>query len=182
MQISYILPKYGLTKECLLLKIQLVHFRVICFKVIIVATCTFFGHRDIPQEIELTLRSTLINLIENKHVDLFYVGNQGNFDYMVLKNLTLLKLDYPHISYAVVLAYMPYKKNELNNKDYPNTIYPEGLENTPPKYAIIKRNRWMIDKADYVVTYVKDIVGGAIRFKEFSEKKGKIVLNLADFD
>lgn len=48
----------------------------------------------------------------------------------------------------------------------------------PPNYAISRRNMWMIDNADYVVTYVKYIVGGAARFKELSEKKGKIVINL----
>ena len=46
-------------------------------------TCTFFGHRFVPQKIEPTLRSTLIDLIENHGVDLFYVGNHGDFDAMV---------------------------------------------------------------------------------------------------
>ena len=36
--------------------------------------CTFFGHKDTPKEIEPTLRSTLIDLIENKNVNVFYVG------------------------------------------------------------------------------------------------------------
>ena len=46
-------------------------------------TCTFFGHRYVPQKIEPTLRSTLIDLIENHGADLFYVGNHGDFDAMV---------------------------------------------------------------------------------------------------
>ena len=50
------------------------------------AVCTFFGHRDTPKKIEPILKSTLIDLIENKKVDLFYIGNQGNFDYMVRRN------------------------------------------------------------------------------------------------
>ena len=33
--------------------------------------CTFFGHRFVPQKIEPTLRSTLIDLIENHGADLF---------------------------------------------------------------------------------------------------------------
>lgn len=74
------------------------------------AACTFFGHKDTQKEIEPILRSTLIYLIKNKNVDLFYVGNQGNFDYMVKKNLKLLKTHYPYINYTVVLAYMPGKK------------------------------------------------------------------------
>ncbi|MEE1280075.1 MAG: hypothetical protein UHH95_04505 [Oscillospiraceae bacterium] len=57
-------------------------------------TCTFFGHRDAPKEIEPSLRLALMDLIENKGVDRFYVGNNENFDYMVRKNLRLLKEKY----------------------------------------------------------------------------------------
>ena len=46
--------------------------------------CTFFGHRDTPKNIEPILQSTLIDLVENKEVDLFFVGNQGAFDNLVL--------------------------------------------------------------------------------------------------
>ena len=141
-------------------------------------TCIFFGHRDTPKEIEPSLCLTLIDLIENKGVDMFYVGNNGNFDYLVRKNLRLLKEKYQHIDYAVVLAYMPNKIGEIDYIDCADTIYPDGLECVPPKYAISRRNLWMIDNADYVVTYVKYIVGGAARFKELSEKKGKTVINL----
>ena len=41
------------------------------------ATCTFFGHRDTSKEIEPMLKSALTDLIENKRVDMFYVGNEG---------------------------------------------------------------------------------------------------------
>ena len=142
--------------------------------------CTFFGHRDAPKEIEPTLRSALIDLIENKNVDSFYVGNHGNFDSMVRKNLKSLKLSYPQIHYSVVLAYLPKKQDMFNREDYADTLYPEGMENTPPRYAICKRNRWMIDRCDFVVTYVRHTLGGSAKFKELAKKKGKIVLNLFD--
>ncbi len=72
-------------------------------------TCTFFGHKDTPKEIEPTLRSTLVDLIENKNVLKFYVGNHGSFDHMVKHCLIELKEIYS-IDYAVVLAYLPKKK------------------------------------------------------------------------
>ena len=96
--------------------------------------CTFFGHRDIYEDIEERLRTVLIKLIENKNVELFYVGNQGDFDYLVRKNLEVLKKDYPHINYVIVLAYMPNKKSKSFCEDV-DTIFPEGLEKVPPKYA-----------------------------------------------
>lgn len=44
------------------------------------AACTFFGHRDCPDTIKEKLREALTDLIEHHGVNLFYVGNQGNFD------------------------------------------------------------------------------------------------------
>lgn len=44
--------------------------------------CTFFGHRDCPETIKPRLREVLVDLIANKRVDTFYVGNQGRFDGM----------------------------------------------------------------------------------------------------
>ncbi|MBR2489763.1 MAG: hypothetical protein IKB45_04745 [Clostridia bacterium] len=143
-------------------------------------TCTFFGHKDTPKEIEPILVSTLIDLIENKNVGFFYVGNHGNFDFLVRKNLKLLKIDFPHIDYAVVLSYIPLLKNMLPEEDYSDTIFFDGLENVPPKFAINKRNMWMLNKSDYVVTYVERIVGGAAQFKAHAQKKGKIVIELSD--
>ena len=144
--------------------------------------CTFFGHKDTPEKIQPILRGILIDLIENKDAHLFYVGNHGKFDNMVQRNLKLLKDRYKHIGYAVVLAYMPGEKDNYNKQDYTDTIYPDGLESTPPKYAIVKRNKWMIDNSDYVVTYVKYNIGGAAKCKKLAEKKGLPVLNLADLE
>lgn len=140
--------------------------------------CTFFGHRTAEWKIQEKLELTIVDLIENKCVDTFYVGNQGKFDYMVIKTLKTLKSVYPHIKYYIVLAYLPSKRNELDFNDLRDTIYPEGLENVPLKYAILKRNEWLISHSDIVVTYVEYSAGGAFRFKKFAERKGKYVINL----
>ena len=61
------------------------------------------------------------------------------------------------------------------------TIYPEGLENVPPQFAIDKRNRWMIEQSDFVVVYVKHAIGGAVKFKNIADYKGKLFTNIADY-
>lgn len=141
-------------------------------------TCTFFGHRDTPKETEPILRSTLIDLIENRKVLKFYVGNHGSFDEMVKRNLIELKRFYP-IDYAVVSAYLPSKNCYIGKKNFIDTIVPEGIEKVPRKFAINYRNKWMIEQSDYVVTYVNRTVGGATRFKKLAENKKKIVINIA---
>ncbi len=108
----------------------------------------------------------------------FYVGNHGNFDYMVKHCLIELKKFYS-IDYAIVLAYLPGKKYSTNEEEPINTILPDGIETIPRKFAINYRNKWMVDQSDYVVTYVKYSFGGASKFKELAEKKNKIVINIA---
>ena len=65
--------------------------------------CTFFGHRDCPYTIQPILRSTLIDLIENHGVDLFYVGRQGAFDTIVYRVLQELAEKYTYGSTAQLL-------------------------------------------------------------------------------
>lgn len=137
-----------------------------------------FGHRDTPEDIEPILRQILIELIEREQVLLFYVGLEGRFDGIVIKILRELSKTYTDIKYYVVLAYMPKNRDEdLFIKKY-STIYPDGLEKTPLKFAIHKRNSWMVKKSDYVVTYVKHSFGGAAQFKELAEKQNKRVINI----
>ena len=140
------------------------------------ATCTFFGHRDCPETIKPKLRSTIIDLIENHNVDMFYVGNQGQFDAMVRSTLKKLKQEYTHIDYAVVLAYMPGKPSEC--EDYSDTIFPEGLETGHPRYAISHRNTWMLTHSDYVITYITHSWGGAVQFAKKASALNKSVFNL----
>lgn len=140
-------------------------------------TCTFFGHRDTPWELETTFREVLIDLIENKRVTCFYVGHQGDFDRMAKTVLKQLKTGYPHISYEVVLYSLSQGKHE--GQDGTPTLFPEGLEEVPPRFALDRRNRWMVEHADYVVTYVVHSFGGAAKFKALAEQKGKTVINLA---
>ena len=139
--------------------------------------CTFFGHRDCPNTIKSRLQETLIDLITNQGVDMFYVGHNGQFDAIVHSTLKQFKTDYPNIDYAVVLAYMPSNKQE--HKDYSDTLFPEGIETVHPRYAISWRNNWMLQQSDYVITYITHSWGGAAQFAKKAQRKNKRVINLA---
>ena len=65
--------------------------------------CTFFGHRDAPEEIRRELSSTIQKIVERDANCVFYVGNQGNFDRLVLTVLKELVENYPSIRYYIVL-------------------------------------------------------------------------------
>lgn len=133
-------------------------------------TCTFFGHRDTKKEVEPILRNTLENLIINKNVDLFYIGNHGNFDIMVKNILEKMKIYFPNINFYVVCAYPTLKRKEVS----PHHVYPLQIRGMP------ERNSWMIENSDYVVTYVTKFCGGAARFKRQSIRQKKAVIELSD--
>ena len=139
-------------------------------------TCTFFGHKDAPQEIRPLLRDVLLDLIEHQGVTQFYVGNQGSFDRMALKMLKEFEKPYS-IAYDVVLAYLPRKTDPFFTAYY--TILPEGIETVPPRFAIEYRNKWLIEHSDLVITYVERSFGGAAKFKALAEKKGKRIVELS---
>ena len=140
--------------------------------------CTFFGHRECPDSVKPVLRDAIVELITNRGVDLFYVGNQGRFDTIVRSVLWEMKEEYPHIEYAVVLAYMPGNRREY--EDYSDTMVPEGIESVHPRYAISWRNRWMLEQADYVVAYITHTWGGAYRHYLKAQRKSKQVINLGE--
>lgn len=142
------------------------------------ATCTFFGHRECPDYVNVKLREVLIDLIINHDVDMFYVGNQGRFDTIVCSILQELKKEYPQINYAVVLAYMPGKHTEYD--DYSETMLPEGIESVHPRYAISWRNNWMLQQSNYVITYITHSWGGAAHFAESARKQNKHIINIAE--
>lgn len=141
--------------------------------------CTFFGHRDVFEDIHEVLEMVLTDLIVNSGVRLFYVGNNGAFDRIALNVLRGLKEKFKHIHYFVVLAYFPDLKRSVNIDDGVETIYPFEYGKVYPRFAIDKRNRWMIDKAQVVVTYVIG-AGSAEKFKNLAERKGKTVINIPD--
>lgn len=106
---------------------------------------------------------------------MFYVGNQGAFDRMVRAVLQELVQEYPHVCYAVVLAYLPQTRND---EDFSDTMFPEGIEIVPKRFAISHRNRWMLQQADYVVSYVTRDWGGAAQFVRKAEKDKKQIISL----
>ena len=113
---------------------------------------------------------------------MFYVGNQGAFDSIVRSVLRELAEQYANITYAVVLAYLPpERKDDLARfEDYSDTMYPEGIETVPKRFAIDWRNHWLLKQADYVVAYITHSWGGAAQYAELAAKKRKIVINLTE--
>lgn len=141
------------------------------------SACSFFGHRDYNGDKD-KLIDTVRKLIVCRNVDEFYVGNQGSFDFAVLQALRQLQKEFFHIRYSVVLAYHPSVNRYSDAVRSEETLFPEEMDKIPLRFAIAKRNEWMISKSDYAVVFVKHPIGGAAKYKELAEKKGLEVINL----
>lgn len=136
-------------------------------------TCTFFGHSENCSLSEETLTGAIENLI-GEGIDTFYVGNQGQFDALVRRCLKKLRILNPHIRFYVVLAYLPAGKTE----GMEDTLFPEGLEIGPPRFAIDRRNRWMIAHATHCLCWVNHTWGGAWKYARMAARRGLKMVNL----
>lgn len=138
--------------------------------------CCFFGHSKFSptKEIENNIKNILIDLIENKSYDTFYLGGKGLFDYHVAEYLYTLKATHPHIKTYLILAYLNQKLDEFDKRKierlYDETIYPP-IEHVPLRYAISKRNQWIINSSDFCIFYLDHAWGGAFKTYEYAKKK-----------
>ena len=137
---------------------------------------TFCGHRLVEEEplVRRWLEATVTELIQ-KEADEFYLGGYGGFDRMALSVVNHAKEEHPCLRSVLVL---PYLDRKTAAEEYDHTIYPP-LENVPKRFAILKRNRWMVDKADVIVAYVIHEWGGAAATLRYAESRGKPVVRFS---
>lgn len=136
-------------------------------------TATFLGHKDLAdtEHVRKWLQETVTTLIQ-RGVKQFLLGGYGSFDNLAARVVKDLQEDFPHIeSYLVI----PYIDRDFNKKLYDNSIYPP-LETVPKRFAISKRNEWMIEESDVVVAYVLHGWGGAATTLEYAQRKQKEVI------
>ncbi len=141
-------------------------------------TVTFFGHGDAPESLGEALYQTLLELVCKEGASNFLVGTHGNFDRLALLSLKRLKKQYSHIRHTVVLAYMPQGKQEFC--DETDTLIPSAVVGVPPRFAIDKRNGFMLDQSDVLITYVVRSWGGAAKYKKMALSRGKRVIELSE--
>ena len=87
-------------------------------------------------------------------------------------------IDYPEEQYEKLSEQVEAALQKNLCEDLSDTMLPEGIETVPKRYAIHHRNKWMIDHADYVVTYVTRSYGGAAKFQESAKNANKVIRSL----
>lgn len=137
---------------------------------------TFCGHAKISDQnsVQRWLFEVTQALIE-QGATTFYLGGYGSFDGLAARVLRKQKETHPDIKLVLV---RPYLNRNLDSSGYDYSVYPP-LESVPPHLAIPKRNQWMVDASQVVVSYVLHNWGGAAATLRYARQKKKIVLSYA---
>lgn len=139
-----------------------------------------FGHREVYEDINAQLFVTISAVIKIYNVGTFLVGGDGQFDHIAAGMVKRLKEKYPFIRLILV---RPYRTKDLQiNKEYyyeyyDDIIIPEELLETYYRSAIAKRNRWMVDHSECVISYQRHEYGGAYNAIKYAERCGKPVID-----
>ena len=136
-------------------------------------TVTFCGHSDfVPSTaMEARLLSVLASQIGDSPAELL-LGGYGNFDRFALRCGKIFQQTHPQV-------YMVTERQTSVGAEYDGIVYPP-LENVPPRYAILHRNRYMVERADLVIACITRSRGGAYQTYLHARRKGKAMINLAD--
>lgn len=143
---------------------------------------TFCGHRQYCREKgdEAKVLAFLEEKIGDNIADI-YLGGYGNFDHFAYACSKKYKQTHSNVS---LLFITPYLREELLKEEmqfYDGIIYPE-IEDKPLRFAISYRNKWMVEKADYVIAYITHSFGGAYSTYKHAKKCGKSIFNLAELE
>ena len=143
---------------------------------------TFCGHSNclFKDDIKRQLKTILGNEIIKNPTCKFYLGGYGDFDSLCLRTLREFKKEFQDIELIFITPYIDknYSKLEFSKYHYDDVIFPP-LESVPRKFAILKRNEWMVEEADLVIAYVMYSWGGAAKTLEYAKRKKKTIINLA---
>lgn len=144
-------------------------------------TVAFFGHsKYIEKETDEKKLLEFLKARVGSTPCEFFLGGYGSFDNFCCHITRKFKEEHEG---AKRIFITPYNRDEYLERrsaelwDFDEIIYPE-LENVPPKFAISRRNRWMVKRADLIIVYVNHKHGGAYQAYKYAMSLGKEIFNL----
>ena len=147
-------------------------------------TISFVGHSSVFSEniIKATVKEQIRNNVATCDSVTCYLGGYGDFDKICALVCKELKEEYVDFELVYVTPYISLsaqeKIKEMKCHGLCDTsIYPP-IDNVPPKFAILKRNEWMITNADLVIAYVNRNYGGAYESLQIAKRRHKKIINI----
>ena len=138
-------------------------------------TVTFCGHSQVANSAAVaTALAKIIDDLIAEGANEFLLGGYGEFDTMAAVAVRNAKKNYPGIRSTLVI---PYIDRDYDPALYDGSLYPP-LETVPRRYAISKRNEWMVANSDVVVACVQHSWGGAATTLKYAERKRKQIISV----
>lgn len=149
--------------------------------------CTFAGHSFVfSATAEKRLKDEIEAFLSDTSEAIFYVGGRGEFDGLAASAVRSAKVAHRDKKIELYLI-EPYlhsglnRDKEFNEQMYDGIIIPQELMGVHPKAVIQKRNRWMVDQSDLLISYVYRDYGGAYETLKYARRKEDIrIVNLAE--
>lgn len=140
--------------------------------------CFFIGHRETSEEIYPALYEAVEKHITEYSVTEFIVGKHGNFDHLAAKAVIEAKQQHPDITLSLLTPYHPGIRPIKKPAGFDEIYFPEGMEKVPPKAAIIKANRYVVDHVEYLIAHVWHPASNAMDLVEYAIKKAFICVTV----
>lgn len=143
-------------------------------------SCFFIGHREADERLLPCLIRTIERLIALEEVTCYYIGGYGGFDRVAASAVKQVKQQHPEVILMKVLPYHPAERPVETPYGFDGTYYPEGLENVPRRFAIVKANKIMVDRVDWLVAYVRHGASNSRKILEYAQRQGLPCININD--
>ena len=131
-------------------------------------SCFFIGHREAPESLLPILAKEVERHFVEYGVSSFIVGHYGHFDRLAARAVIEIKEKHDGISLTMLLPDPPAEKVIALPKGFDGSVYPEGQESVPRRFAIVRANRWAIKQSDYLIIYAIHPGSNAMRFLEYA--------------
>ena len=145
---------------------------------------TFCGHSTLTDW--ETITQAVLDILKSETADKseeeikFYLGGYGNFDSIADEACKRYNKINGNAKRIFITPYLDEVYLKYRSEIYDETLYPE-IENVPKRYAISKRNEWMINQADLVVAYVDYGWSNSSKNLLYAHSKLKSYINLGSY-
>lgn len=148
------------------------------------STCAFSGHRELGSDFNENKLTEKIEFLIKKGVKTFYNGGAVGFDLISAEIVLKLKEKYD-IKLVICVPFYGQEKWYLEkDKERYNRVLNMAdevvrLSDNYYKGCLLRRNDYMIERADCMLVYLKKDVGGtAYTVRKFRAKKGEYIIYL----
>lgn len=143
-------------------------------------TCFLFGHRDAPYDLLPRIKTAVEYHYSQLGIHQFIVGGYGNFDRIARSAVKTVKQHHSDINLLLLIPYHPATRSTEVPPGFDGTFYPEGMENVPKKFAIVRANQYMVKNADTIICYVKHFGNTRALLEQAQKRSDLYVQNLAE--